>query len=141
MIRMNIFFYGLFMDVKTLKSKGITASNPRKGYLMDYALKIGKRASLLPSKGEKSYGIVMSVNEQAILDLYTQASVADYIAEQVNIVTFSHDTIEAVCYNLPATQLTGTNAAYAKSLFELSKKQGFPDEYLEKIKKMGKLAI
>lgn len=63
---MEVFFYGLFMDRAILLQNGIKPSNPRKGYLNDYALKIGNRASLVPCNNEKSYGIVMTVDNDAI---------------------------------------------------------------------------
>ncbi|MEP5612046.1 MAG: gamma-glutamylcyclotransferase family protein [Cyclobacteriaceae bacterium] len=137
---MEVFFYGLFMDGDILLKNGITPSNPRKGYLHNYALKIGNRASLIPCKDDKAYGIVMTVDNDAIHSLYAEASVADYIPEKVSIVTDSSDSITATCYNLPAESLTGTNASYAMSLYALAKKEGFPDDYLEKIKKMAKTA-
>jgi len=84
---MEVFFYGLFMDDTILLKKGIKSSNPRRGYLNDYALKIGNRASLISCKNEKSYGIVMTIDNDAIHNLYTEASVADYIPEKVNIIT------------------------------------------------------
>lgn len=135
---MEVFFYGLFMDLNILSKNGITPSNPRRGYLNDYALKIGNRASLVPCKNEKSYGIVMTVDKDAIQNLYAEASVADYIPEEVNIITDSGDAVTATCYNLPADSLTGTNESYAKSLYILAKQEGFPADYLEKILQMAK---
>jgi len=135
---MEVFFYGLFMDANILSEKGIKPSNPRTGYLNDYALKIGNRASLIPCKNEKSYGIVMTVDEDAIHYLYAEASVADYIPEEVTIITNSNESITATCYNLPSELLTGTNELYALSLYKLAKQKGFPDDYLEKIKNMTK---
>ena len=135
---MEVFFYGLFMDGNILLKNGIKPSNPRRGYLNDYALKIGNRASLIPCKNEKSYGIVMTIDNDAIHNLYAEASVADYIPEEVNIITYTNDSITATCYNLPSESLTGTNKLYAISLYKLAKKEGFPDDYLEKIKKMTK---
>jgi len=135
---MEVFFYGLFMDGTILLKNGITPSNPRKGYLNDYALKIGNRASLISCKNERSYGIVMTVDNDAIHNLYAEASVADYIPEEVNIVTNTNDSITATCYNLPLESLTGTNESYAMSLYKLAKQEGFPDDYLEKIKQMAK---
>jgi len=126
------------MDKDILLKNGINPSNPRRGFLMDYALKIGNRASLVPCMNEKSYGIVMTVGDEAIHNLYAEASVADYIPEEVNIITHSKDSIRATCYNLPAESLTGTNEIYARSLYELAKQEGFPNDYLEKIKKMAK---
>ena len=132
---MEVFFYGLFMDEDILVKNGIDPSNPRKGYLKDYALKIGNRASLIQFKNEKAYGILMEVNEEEITKLYAEKSVADYIPEEVTIVTGSNEQQTATCYNLPAELLTGTNELYAKSLYELAKKLNFPKEYLDKIGK------
>ena len=137
---MEVFFYGLFMDVNVLLRNGIKPSNLRRGYLNDYSLKIGNRASLIPCKNEKSYGIVMTINKDAIHNLYAEASVADYIPETVNIITDTNDSIIATCYNLPSETLTGTNDLYAISLYNLAKKEGFPDGYLKNIKLMGKPA-
>ena len=135
---MEVFFYGLFMDGNILLKNGIKSSNPRRGYLNDYALIIGNWASLIPCKDEKSYGIVMTIDNDAIHNLYGEASVADYIPEEVNINTNTNDSITATCYNLPSESLTGANESYAASLYKLAKQEGFPDDYLEKIKKMTK---
>jgi len=135
---MEVFFYGLFMDVDILMKNGINPSNPRKGYLNDYALKIGNRASLIPCKNERSYGIVMTIDDDAIHNLYAESSVADYIPEDVTIITNTNDSVTATCYNLPSESLTGANESYALLLYKLAKQEGFPDDYLEKIKKMTK---
>ena len=134
---MEVFFYGLFMDEAILAKNGVTPSNPRIGCLNDYALKIGNRASLLPSPGEKSYGIIMTVDKESLDKLYAEASVADYIPEEVQIrITSSNDTVKAWCYNLPSESLSGTNTSYALSLFELAEQLGLPGDYRRKIKEM-----
>ncbi len=130
---MEVFFYGLFMDQDILTNNGINPSNPRKGYLKDYTLKIGNRASLIPKENEKAYGLLMEVDEEELIPLYSEKSVADYIPEEVKIITESDQEVMALCYNLPLELLTGTNSSYAKSLFELAKKLDFPEEYLGKI--------
>ncbi|MEM1406495.1 MAG: gamma-glutamylcyclotransferase family protein [Bacteroidota bacterium] len=135
---MEVFFYGLFMDRAILLQNGIKPSNPRKGYLNDYALKIGNRASLVPCNNEKSYGIVMTVDNDAIHKLYAEASVADYIPQEVDIIVNRRDPVRAICYNLPVGLITGTNKIYAVSLYKLAKRKGFPHDYLDKIKKMTK---
>lgn len=132
---MEVFFYGLFMDKDILIKNGINPSNPRKGYLNNYTLEIGNRASLIQCKNEKAYGIIMEVNDEEIIKLYAEKSVADYIPEKVKIVTESNEHLIATCYNLPLELLTGTNELYAKSLYELAKKLNFPKEYLDKINK------
>jgi AIG2 family protein len=135
---MEVFFYGLFMDVNLLLKNGISPSNPRRGYLNDYELKIGDRASLIPCKNKKSYGIVMTIDNDAIRNLYSEPDVADYIPEEVNIITNTNKSITATCYNLPSDALSGTNELYAKSLYKLAKQEGFPESYLANIKKMIK---
>lgn len=132
----EVFFYGLFMDRTLLLQKGIRPANPRKGYLNNYALQIGNRASLLPSQGERAYGMVMSLAEDALQKLYSEVSVADYVPEIVDVITDTGQTVSATCYNLPAEFLTGTNAAYAQSLYALAQQEGFPDDYLEHIRKV-----
>ena len=109
------------MDAAILLKNGIKPSNPRRGYLNDYALKIGNRASLIPCKNERSYGIVITVDDDAIHHLYAEASVADYVPEEVNIITNTNDSVMATCYNLPSELLTGTNESYAISLYKLAK--------------------
>jgi hypothetical protein len=136
---MEVFFYGLFMDQSILLKNGLHPANPRIGYLPDYALKIGDRASLIPQKNEKSYGIVMTVDPGAIHRLYAEASVADYLPEEVHIVTKTKDVLTATCYNLPVETLSGTNPSYALTLYKLAKKKGFPIDYLKQIEAMSKV--
>ena len=134
---MEVFFYGLFMDQSILEKNGVKPSNPRKGYLNNYTLKIGSRASLIQCKDEMAYGIVMTVDDHAVDRLYSEPSVADYIPEEVSVTTETNDSIAAICYNLPAEALTGTNKSYAISLHQLAARIGFPDPYLEKIRRMS----
>jgi len=137
-MKMEVFFYGLFMDIAVLMKNGVKPSNPRRGYLNDYTLKIGNRASLVPCRNEKSYGIVMTIDDAAIHNLYAEASVADYIPEEVSIITNSNDIVKATCYNLPVEAMTGANETYALALHKLAEKKGFPEDYLKKIKEMAK---
>jgi hypothetical protein len=130
---MEVFFYGLFMDKDILMKNGINPSNPRKGYLNNYALKIGNRASLIQCIKEKSHGIIMTIADEEIIKLYAEKSVADYIPEKVEVVTETNEHIIATCYNLPLELMTGTNEVYANSLHKLAKKLNFPEEYLSRI--------
>ncbi len=123
------------MNKDVLIKNGVNPLNPRKGYLNDYTIKIGNRASLIPCKKEKAYGIIMTINDEELVTLYSEKSVADYIPEKVKIIMNTTESVIATCYNLPLELLTGTNELYAKSLYKLSKKLNFPDEYLSIIQK------
>ena len=123
------------MDERILLQNGISATNSRKASLANYGLRIGQRASLLPSQDETAYGIVMSVNKEALDQLYSEASVSDYIPEKVQVTTDHKEVIDAICYNLPADTMSGTNPAYAEALLELATSLDFPPHYLRNIAK------
>ena len=130
---MEVFFYGLFMDVDILKKYGVNPSDPRKAYLDNYTLKIGSRATLVPSEGDRSYGILMKVDADSIEELYSEVSVSDYLPLEVSVISETGEAVSATCYNLPPEKLSGTNASYARSLYQLAKGLEFPADYLEKI--------
>ena len=135
---MEVFFYGLFMDAAVLLEKGIEPKLPRKAYLKDYTLRIGERASLIHSKDDFCYGMLMVCDKYSLQKLYSEPSVADYVPEEVNVYTDQGESISALCYNLPTELIKGTNTAYAASLLQLAKQLEFPAIYLEKIKAMAK---
>ncbi len=129
-----VFFYGLFMDESILASKGIRPTDPTIGYVDGYGLRIGKRATLLPEANSRAYGVLMKIALEDAAALYSEQSVADYVAEPV-VVTLPRDIqVSAVCYNLPATKLVGTNPEYAATLLALASKLGLPDSYLSQIR-------
>jgi len=129
-----VFFYGLFMDESILASKGVRATEPTIAYVDGYGLRIGKRATLLPEANSRSYGVLMKVAPEEAAALYSEQSVADYVAEPV-VATLPGDIqVTAVCYNLPAAKLAGTNPEYAAALLALATELGLPDSYLSHIR-------
>lgn len=133
---MEVFFYGLFMDQDLLLKSGVEPENPRIGFLKDFELKIGNRASLIHSPGSRSYGVLMNCNKEALKRLYSEASVADYLPETVMVYTEDAAPTTAICYNLPPEKISGTNSKYANALYELAKTLDLPDTYLLKIRDM-----
>ena len=130
----EIFFYGLFMDQDLLTKKGLSPSNPRKGYVAGLGLRIGERATLVRAQNEKAYGIVMRLSAEESTALYSEESVSDYIPEQVVVTLNSGDRLLAICYNLPEHLLSGSNLAYAESLVQVAIKCGLPQDYVDVIK-------
>jgi len=77
----------------------------------------------------------MKITSEEVAALYSEQSVADYVAEPV-VVNLPGDTqVSAVCYNLPAAKLAGTNPEYAAALLALATNLGLPDSYLAHIRK------
>ena len=132
---MKVFFYGLFMDESLLVTKGIEPSEVKIGFVDGYGLRIGERATLVRRPDGCAYGTVMDIAPSDATELYAEASVADYLPEPVTVELMDGTQIEATCYNLPSDKVTGTNKEYAESLLDVATKLGFPDSYLDQIRR------
>lgn len=130
----KVFFYGLFMDESLLASKGIRPKDSEPGYVEGFRLHIGERATLLPAQHSRSYGVLMEISVDQAAALYSDESVRDYVAEPVVVHLPSDGRAAAVCYNLPASKVTGTNRRYAADLLALATKLGMPENYLAHIR-------
>lgn len=131
---MTVFFYGLFMDETLLAAKGICPTESTIGYVDGFRLHIGTRATLLPEAKSRAYGVLMKITSQEAAALYSEPGVADYVAEPVVVKLPGSIEVSAVCYNLPAAKLKGTNPEYAAALLALATKLGLPDSYLGHIR-------
>ena len=133
----NVFFYGLFMDESLLASRNIYPMESKVGYVDGFSLHIGRRATLIPRVNSRAYGVLMKITSEDAAALYSEPSVADYVAEPV-IVKLSGDvSASAVCYNLPPGGRTSTDPEYAEALLALASKLGLPDSHLEHIRSAG----
>jgi hypothetical protein len=132
--RIEVFFYGLFMDADLLQTKAIVAVEQRPARLDGFGLRIGKRATLVPADNESSYGIVMSLTPQDLKKLYSAPGLEEYVPEAVSCKTLSGETVCALCYNLTKAPAPGeANSEYAIQLRNVLKKLGFPQEYIERV--------
>lgn len=130
-----VFFYGLFMDESLLGSKGVRSSYTATGYVDGYRLRIGQRATLEARVGSRAHGLLMKIERDDLATLYSEDSVADYVAEKVTVELEGGAKESAVCYLLPPGRLEGTNTAYAESLLLLATRLGLPGDYVAEIQK------
>ena len=133
---MNVFFYGLFMDLALLAEKGIEPRSMAVGFVDAYELQIGERATLVPTANARAYGVTMDISSDDIRTLYSENSVADYVAESV-VVELVDGRVDALAYILPAGEIPGANKAYAGALLDVAEKLGLPGDYLDQIRKMA----
>ena len=122
------------MDESSLVSMGIRPAESTIGYVDGFCLHIGKRASLLPEANSRAYGVLMKITSEDAAALYSEQSVADYVAESVVVKLPGDIQVSSVCYNLPPAMLAGTNPEYAAALLTLATKLGLPDSYLGHIR-------
>ena len=79
----------------------------------------------------------MTVTSGEAVALYSDDSVADYIAEPVVAELIDGTKVKAACYNLPSDRVAGANRRYAESLLKLAMELRFPESYLDQIRAAG----
>jgi hypothetical protein len=131
--RIDVFFYGLFMDEAVLREKGVNPTNRRLAYVENFRLVIGARASLVPSPGHTVHGVLYSLAHSDIDALYAEASVSVYRPEAVS-AQLTNGSVPALCFNLSVPPSTDErNPQYASQLKDLAERIGLPADYVAAI--------
>jgi light-regulated signal transduction histidine kinase (bacteriophytochrome) len=81
--RIDGFFYGLFMDSDILRQSQVAAVRPRRAFVDGYALRIGRRATLVPASGARAYGMVLALTHDELERLYATPGLEQYRPEAV----------------------------------------------------------
>ena len=132
--RIDGFFYGLFMDAQVLHEAGTKPSNFRRAYVADFALRIGRRATLVPSPGARAYGMLISLTHAELDRLYSAPGLEAYRPEAVIAHPSDGEATPALCYNLvEAPEPHERNPEYAKRLKSVLESLGFPADYVESV--------
>jgi hypothetical protein len=133
--QITVFFYGLFMDVDLLLSKGVHPMHPRHARVPGFALRIGRRATLIPNAESFAYGIILELSHADIEQLYSDASVREYRPEAVLAQLADGSYSPALCFNLvvPPSQ-DEANSEYVMKLRELARRLKLPPGYIERIR-------
>jgi len=98
--RVEVFFYGLFMDEELLRGKGLEPEGGEIAAIDGFALRIGQRAALVPTPGAKVYGFVFSLTRPELDRLYSESSVHAYKPQAVLAQLAAEASSPALCYNL-----------------------------------------
>lgn len=132
--RIDGFFYGLFMDVGVLRNSGVAPQNARKAYVDGFALRIGNRATLVPSAGARAYGMLIALTHPELERLYGAPGLEEYRAEAVLACPVGGGAVPALCYNLLAEpRADERNPDYAVRLQQVLRDLEFPAEYVGSI--------
>jgi hypothetical protein len=133
--RIEVFFYGLFMDDQLLRGKGVKPINIRPACVSGFVLRIGQRATLLRDPGACAYGLLMELTHAELELLYSEPSVSAYRPEAVLSELADGSRVPALCFNLvvpPGAE--ETNSEYATKLRALARRLEFPSGYVETIR-------
>lgn len=135
MRKIDVFFYGLFMDKDLLQSKGVTATNLRLAAVSGFQLRIGQRATLVPSPSGQVFGLLTSLSHADLERLYSEPSVRAYQPEAVLVKLSNGEVLAALCFNLPeAPSADERNVEYATKLHALAERLNFPPDYVASIR-------
>jgi hypothetical protein len=131
----DVFFYGLFMDAESLEAKGFHPVNGRQARVSGMALRIGRRATLVPDTGKCAYGLVYGLTHDEIDRLYAEPSVAAYRPEAVIAQLADRSCVPALCFNLPPSdEAVEANPEYAEKLRVVADRLGLPADYVASIR-------
>ena len=134
MDRREVFFYGLYMDPDELRAQGIEAGTGRRAHVDGFALRIGARATLVPSAGGCVHGMVHALAPDDVRRLYGQPGLEDYRPEGVLAWIDGRTPRPAVTFRLAhAPAPHERNDEYARRLQDVLARLGFPRPYIESL--------
>ena len=134
MRKIDVFFYGLFMDEALLRAKGITSPNLRVAFVPGFQLRIGNRATLVPVPAERVFGVVASLSHRELERLYSEPSVQAYKPEAVLAHLLNAEILAVLCFNLVESPSADEhNPEYATKLRTLAAQFQFPPDYVSSL--------
>jgi len=129
--RVDVFFYGLFMDPDLLRAKGLAPTGVELACVSGFTLSIGQRATLVPDPSGCVHGVVMSLGLEELEQLYSEPSVQAYAPQEVLAHLATGSRIAALCYNLPEPpSASERNPEYVAKLRAVGQKVGLPTDYV-----------
>jgi Gamma-glutamyl cyclotransferase, AIG2-like len=129
--RVDVFFYGLFMDADALRSKGLHPYDVRQARVDGMALRLGDRATLVPDAAASVHGVLMGLSHSELDRLYAESTVQAYRPEPVIAKLAEGALVAALCFNLPAPpERDQGNPEYAVKLQAVARRLGLPEDYV-----------
>jgi Gamma-glutamyl cyclotransferase, AIG2-like len=133
--RLDVFFYGLFMDKDLLQAKGVQPAFIRSASVKGFVIRIGERASLVPDKLGRVHGVVASLSHNELEKLYSESSVRAYRPEAIVAHLANGEVTAALCFNLPQPPSPNErNPEYAAKLRVIAERIGLPVDYIASIR-------
>jgi hypothetical protein len=96
--RVEVFFYGLFMDADALREKGFHPADTRQASVEDMALYLGERATLVPERGGCVHGMLMTLTHAELDRLYAEPGVEAYRPQPVIASLSDGSIVAALCF-------------------------------------------
>jgi len=130
----DVFFYGLYMDPEVLRAQGIDPGAGRRAHVDGFALRIGARATLVPSAGGCVHGMVYALGRDDVRILYEQSDLEEYRPEGALAWIDDESPHPVLVFRTArAPAAHERNDDYARRLQDVLARLGFPRPYIESI--------
>ena len=117
-----------------LRNSGVAPADPHHAHVDHFVLRIGERATLVPSSGARAYGMLIALTHSEFDRLYGAAGLDQYRPEAVLATTRRGGAVPAMCDNLLVPpRPTERNPDYAVRLQRALRALDFPLEYIDSI--------
>src|SRR5689334_20823871 len=127
----DTFFYGLYMDQAVLAESGGTPRSPRRASAGGFAVKIGKRATMVRAPGGAVWGMVFSLTPEELGKLYGAPGLEAYQPQDIEVALENRAIIPARVYLLPqAPAPDERNVEYEAKLKAVLQRLGFPADHV-----------
>ena len=128
-----VFLYGLFMDVDALRARGFTPRVEGRAVVRGRALRLGRRATLVPAVDGDVPGVLMRFAPAELDALSAEEGVRDYRPEPVLAACEDGTRVSALCYTLPdPPPPDACDSAYAERLRALAARLGLPTGHVDR---------
>jgi cation transport regulator ChaC len=134
------FFYGSFMNKAVLARAGVFATGARRGRLEGWDIEIRPRATLLPSKRHRVYGILAKVTHADLEKLYAKDwfGFGTYLPEAVIVFDAQRRRTAAICYIAWQSKGGKPTQDYLRKVISTAVDYDFPRSYIERIRSFGR---
>jgi hypothetical protein len=121
----DLFCYGLFADAAVLKDYGVEPTASRRAILPGYALVIADRSLMVPRANSATAGIVHTLTDGQVAQLYAEPGLAAYRPSAVEVQYDDGTRATVTTYNLGESEAARPgNAEYAVKLRALRTRLG-----------------
>ena len=134
--KVNVFFYGTFMNAKVLSANQVSYTNTRSAQLDNYRLTISPRVNVEPTDNSVVYGGLAVISHHDIQKLYQGLYIKfgiRYNPYPVNVKTSDSRNVPALCYMSDTKESGAADPDYLDEMILCATMISAPQDYLEHI--------
>ncbi len=131
---LKVFFYGSFMDVDLLRTRGVVPKAFEVAMLKHWDIVFSPLATLVSNQARSVYGIVADLSRTDIELLYSGEELKSYRPIEVIVKMRRNKSVRAQCYISQPTPGPKPPADYLHRVIAAAQNLGFPSAYLHRLK-------